>query len=282
MLGANANDESLARLRQQLGLDRPVLTRYFEWLGGLVQGDLGNSMATNTPVAATLVPRLLNSLVLTAIAAVATFAIAGAVGVYAGLRAGSRTDRTLSGASLFAAGVPDFVTGVILIFIFSFTFGLLPGTSLFPLSEGPEGNMTKLVLPALTLIIANVGYSARMIRAGVAETMNSEYVEFAVLNGLPQRTVIWRYSVRNALAPALQVSSLTLLFMLSGVIVVETLFQYPGIGQMAVQATIAQDFVTISSLSVAVAALYVFVNIVTDAAILALSPRSKTVKGATR
>ena len=278
MLGTDASAEALQALRSELGLDRGVVPRYVDWLGGLLQGDLGQSVATRTPVTDTLVPRLGNSLVLMALAASITFVLAAVLGVFIGTRAGSRTDNVLSGMSLSAAGIPDFVSGVILVAIFSFSLGLLPGTSIFPLDETPAQNFTKLILPALTLVIANIGHLSRMIRAGVAESMKSEYVEFAVLNGVPRKTVIWKYAVRNSQAPSIQVASLTLLYLLSGVIVVETLFQYPGLGQMAVQATIARDFISISSLSVVIASLYVVINIATDAAIRFVSPRARTAR----
>lgn len=276
VLGRSVSPQGAALLIHQLGLDKPWPARLVTWLAGFLRGDLGQSLAAHESVTSLAAPRLINSTILALSALVLLIPFAVGVGAYTGVRAGHWADRVLSSVTLTLIATPEFVMGSLLAYIFGVSLHILPAVSLFDPGTGPLGEPAVLVLPVVTLVLVNFGYSARIVRAGVAESMQSEYVKMARLNGIPERRVVWRYGLRNALAPSIQMLALTAQYLIGGVVVVETVFQYPGVGLLLVDSAGTRDIAVIQALAVVLAAIYIGVNIATDITITLVTPRLRT------
>jgi peptide/nickel transport system permease protein len=241
ILGPYASAESLEHLRKQMGLDLPVMTRYWRWLAHTLQGDLGVSTHYQAPVASLLWRRLANSAILGGSAFAMIMPLALLLGVMAGMREGGRLDRGISLASLVSTSVPTFASGVFLILIFTLWLGWLPGSSVLDRESWAYQAPLKLVMPVLTLMLVDVGYVARMTRASMAEVMASAYVRTAILKGLPRRRVIFRHALRNALLAPITVIMLHINWLMGGIVVVESLFGFHGFGRMMLDATLNKD-----------------------------------------
>jgi peptide/nickel transport system permease protein len=273
---SGATGAERAQLSRQLGLDRPLIDQYGSWIGGVLHGDLGRSFASNEPVTAFISARIGNSAVLALAAVLVMLPIAVVLGIVAGVRRGRLADHAISGASLGLIALPEFVSGTILAVFFGVTLAVFPPTSIIPSGSTPLSDPNLLVLPVLTLSIAGSAYIIRMLRAGVAEAMASEYVQAARLNGLPERRIIVRHALRNALAPTVQVVALTVQWLFGGIVIVETVFSYPGLGQGLVQAVTARDIPVVQSLVLVIAAFYLAVNLVADIVVILLVPKLRT------
>lgn len=276
ILGRQATPESLAAVRAELGLDEPLITQYWDWLSGLLTGDLGQSFAARQPVEAYISARTENSLVLALVTLLIMLPLSLLLGTLAALRHGRITDHAISGVTLGAIAVPEFVSGTLLAALVAVSLGLLPPVSLLDPSKSAWAQPDLLVLPVLTLLLAGLAYNIRMVRAGVVTVMGSDYVRMARLNGIPELRVIWRYGLRNALAPTVQVFALTVLWLVGGVVIVETVFQYPGIGQGLVQAVAARDIPVVQAVTMYIAVLYIAINIVADIIVVLLIPKLRT------
>jgi peptide/nickel transport system permease protein len=277
ILGKTATPERLAALRSQLHLDAPLWRQYAGWLGGLVRGDLGLSLATGNPVAGLIGDRLGNSAFLVLVAAVIAIPASLAIGMVSAVRRDRPIDHILSTVSLVLAALPEFVVGIALILIFSIgLFHLLPAVSL--LAEGVPlwRQPAQVALPALTLVLAVVPYMSRIMRASMIEVMESDYVEMAALKGLPQRLVVLRHALPNAIVPAIQVIALQLAWLAGGVVVVETVFRFPGIGQSLVDGVANRDLPVVQALTLLIGGLYVALNLVADIATILLTPKLRT------
>lgn len=274
VLGRNASPERIAQIRQALGLEDPVLVRYWSWLTHAVTGDFGASLVSGQPVGDILGPRIWNSLVLAGFAAAILVPTAVVLGTYAGANPGSVADRVISSSTLAFLSMPEFTLGALLAYLIGVqSGGIIPAISIFPAEVGPLSDPRVLILPVLTMVLVNLGYAMRIVRAGVAETMGSEYVKMARLNGVPERQVLFRYALRNALAPCIQSVSFVLVYLIGGVVLVETVFQYPGIGLQAVSSTLQRDSPVILGVTALIAAVYVVVNATNDALIVLVTPR---------
>ena len=239
LLGAYATQEQVEHLTQQLGLDRPVLVRYVEYMGDVLRGDLGKSLTFKVPVAQILVERLSNTLLLAAIAFAVIVPLAVLFGVLAGMREGSAQDHSILIAATFLASLPEFATGVFLACVFVVWLGWLPGTA--PLSTGGDWSVaTQLVLPVLVIALYDIGYVA-MIRVSMIEVMRQPYIRTAILKGMRRRDVIVRHALRNAMIAPFTVILLQINYLITGVVVVETVFAYPGFGRLMLQAAMFKD-----------------------------------------
>ena len=281
ILGRNATPENLAEMRELMGLDEPAIERYFDWLGGLLTGDLGNSAAGyaqggEVPIWDDIKGKLGNSFALAAITALIMVPLSLFFGVRAALRARRAEDHAISVSSLAVSSLPEFVIGSLLILAFFAWLDVLPPVSLIAPGESPFADPKKLVLPVLTLLGVTCAASIRMVRAGMIETLGTDYVQMARLNGFRERLVVWRYALRNALAPAVQVFAQNIQFLIGGIIVTEYLFAYPGIGQELVNAVSIRDVRVVQSLAIVVAAFYVVVNIIADLVVMLLVPKLRT------
>ncbi len=281
VLGRNATPEQLAELRARMGLDRPAAERYLDWLGGLVTGDLGNSAAgfaegSTRPIWGEISGEVANSLALALVTALIMVPLAIALGVLSAVRAGRPTDHAVSLTSLAIVSLPEFIIGSLLILLLFSWLGWLSPISLIPPGESPLSHPKQLALPVLTLLGASLAASIRMVRAGMIEALSADYVQMARLSGFRERTVVRRYALRNALAPSVQVLAQNLQYLVGGIIVVEYLFAYPGIGKELVDTVAIRDVRAVQSIAILIAAVYIAINIVADLLVVLLVPRLRT------
>jgi peptide/nickel transport system permease protein len=277
ILGRTATPASLAALRDQLNLDRPVIVQYLSWVGGLLRGDPGMSLAAQIPVTELLAGRILNSAFLVLCAGLISIPLSVAIGAFAALRRDRAFDVATSIVTLLFAALPEFVVGVTLIVLFATTiFHVLPAISLIPPGTSPWTQPEALVLPTLTLVLAVTPYVARIMRASMVEVLESDYVEMARLKGLPERIVILRHALPNALGPTLQVIAINLAYLAGGVIVVEYVFNYAGIGGALRDAVSNRDLPVVQTLAMLIAGVYVVLNLLADVATILVTPRLRT------
>jgi len=277
ILGRSATPASLAALREQLHLNQPVVAQYLTWAGGLLHGDAGNSLAAQEPVTKLIGDRIVNSAILVLCAGLISIPLSVAIGSYAALRRDRTFDVATSLSTLVFAALPEFVVGVSLVVIFATTvLHVLPAVSLIPPGGRPWDNPVALVLPTLTLVLAVTPYVARIMRASMIEVLESDYVEMARLKGLPERVVITRHALPNALGPTFQVIALNLAYLAGGIIVVEYVFNYAGIGGALRDAVSNHDLPVIQALAMLIAGLYVALNLLADIATIMVTPKLRT------
>jgi peptide/nickel transport system permease protein len=287
-LGQFATKDELQRYRDSYGLDRSFFARYFEWLGvgpdykgewsGLLQGNLGYSHLWRTPVNLFIWDRLRNTTVLAFIAFLIIAPLSVVFGVVAGMREGSILDRSISVLSTITTSVPEFATGVILMTIFASGIlfpGILPGTATLE-SGGDWSVASQLVLPVATLTTYYLGYLVRMVRASMVEVMQRAYIRTAVLKGLTARRVILRHAVRNAMINPVTIIFLQLTYLISGLVVVEIIFAYPGFGRMMLEAALFKDIAVLEVGALVAVFVAVMTQILADLAYMTLDPRIRT------
>jgi peptide/nickel transport system permease protein len=272
-----ANVERYEALKEQLGLNKPMSEQYLSWLGGVVTGDFGNSLAQDAPVTDLIGRRVLNSFILVFIAALVSVPVSLLLGSLTALRRDTKFDVSVTVGSLAMAALPEFVIGIILILLFATqVFTWLPAVSNVDSSVPIVQQLDMFILPALTLTLAVAPYITRILRASTIEVLESEYVMMARLKGLPERLVLNRHAVPNALAPALQVTALNLAWLAGGVVVVEYLFAFPGIGSLLVDSVANRDMPMVQAITLIIAAVYVVANLTADILTILVSPRLRT------
>lgn len=277
ILGRQSTPASLAALNSKLHLDRPFFTQYWDWFTGLFHGNLGTSLAANQAVTTVISARLVNSAVLVLLSAVISIPLSIAIGSWAALRRERIFDTASSTLLLVLAALPEFVVGVVLVILFSTTvFHWLPAISPVPPGSRPWDNWKGLILPTLTLVIAVAPYVARIMRASMIEVLESDYVEMARLKGLPERTVLIRHALPNALGPVFQVIAINLAYLAGGVVVVEYVFNYSGIGSALQDAVVNHDIPLVQALAMIIASVYVVLNLLADIATILVTPRLRT------
>jgi peptide/nickel transport system permease protein len=273
MLGPFADQRAVDELNHEMGTDRPVLVQYADWVSHFVVGDMGQSYAYRTPVAPLVEVALANSakLALVAFLLVVPLGILG--GIVAALNFGRPTDRVLTILGLSATIVPEFVSGIVLILIFGVWLKWLPISATWPNGAGPLTQIYYLLLPSIPLVLVLFGYIARMARAGMIEALDSDYARTAVLKGLPRRTVIWRHVLRNALLPTISVIATQTAYLIGGLVVIETLFHYQGIGGLIFTAANKKDFPTLQAGVLTVGAIFTLASLCADLLYALLNPR---------
>ena len=278
ILGRTATPASIAQLRHDLGLDRPLIQQYGSWLWGVVRGDFGTSLAARMPVTDFLSERAVNSIVLMAVVALIAIPLSFALGVVTAVRRGP-LDRVVFLVAIGLASLPEFVVALLLVICFSTTvFELLPAVS--TAEGGLLSNVDGLVLPVGTLVLVMTSYLYRLVRASMIEVLGSEYVSMARLKGLPPRTVILRHAFRNALLPGIQGAALVAGWLLGSAVVVETVFQYPGLGSALTDAMNHRDVPVIQAIVLVFGFGIVVFNLVADILVRLASPRLRTGGGA--
>jgi peptide/nickel transport system permease protein len=276
VLQNTATPQRLRALETQLHLNRPAVAQYWSWLIGLLHGNFGTSLASNVPVSTLIGSRIENSAVLVVVAGLIGTLIGVGLGVLAAAKRDSLLDHVLSVSALAVTALPEFVVAVLLVVFFaSLVWHVLPAVSVFAPGTPPWSNPAELVLPVATLVIVIVPYVFRMMRAAMIDALESEYVEMARLKGLPRWRVLVVHALPNGIAPTIQVIGLTFLYLAGGVVVVEYVFNYPGLGQELVSAVSDRDIPVIQFIVLILAAFYVAVNILTDIVSLAASPRRR-------
>ena len=273
VLGPLADPRAVEALNRQLGTDRPALALYAEWVGNLLRGDMGRSYIYRSPVAPFVGAALLNSLKLAAMVFAIVVPLAVGAGVLAALHAGRPLDRAISLSSLSLTVIPEFVSSILLILIFAIWLRWLPLTATAPPGSGPLVQVQHLLLPALPLVIVLFGYLARMARAGTVEALASDYTRTAILKGLPWRTVLRRHVLRNALMPTVTVVAAQVGYAIGGLVVVETLFRYQGIGSLILNAAKSKDFPMLQGGILAVGAFFILTTLVADVIFALVNPR---------
>ena len=273
ILGRDASPEAVAALSEELGTDKPIVVQYWSWISGFLTGDLGQSYNLRVPVTDLLFGALGNSFKLAAVAFVIVVPLAVFGGVMAALREGRFLDRFISISGLSAIAIPEFVSSIILILILGLWLELLPITAAWPSGAGPLTQLEYLILPSLPLVLVLFGYIARMARAGTIEALDADYTRTAVLKGLPQRTVIRRHVLRNALLPTIAVVATQTGYLIGGLVAIEVIFNYQGIGRLIFDAARAKDFPMLQSAVLVVGIVYLVATLLADIAYSLLNPR---------
>ncbi len=273
VLGQSATEETVEAFRRNLGLDRPAWERYFEWLGGAVQGEFGVSLANERSVAEQLAPRFANTLFLAGVAALIATPLAITLGVLAALWRGSVFDRVANVATLGSISSPEFFLGYILVLFFAVMNPIFPAiSSVTPQMEFAE-RLYRTMLPALTLTLVVTAHMMRMTRAAIINLLASPYIEMARLKGASPGRVILRHALPNALAPIINVVALNLAYLITGVVLVEVVFVYPGVGQLLVDSVSKRDFPVVQACCLIFAATYILLNLLADLGSILSNPR---------
>jgi peptide/nickel transport system permease protein len=273
MLGPFADQRAVDALNREMGTDRPLLVQYGDWISRFVQGDMGRSYAYRAPVAPFVATALANSAKLAAVAFLLVVPLSLAMGVLAALHAGRPVDRVIMVAGMSATIVPEFVSGIILILIFGVWLRWLPISATWPTSAGFFGQLYHLLLPAIPLVLVLFGYIARMARAGTIEALDADYTRTAVLKGLPQWLVLWRHVLRNALLPTVSVIATQTAYLIGGLVVIETLFHYQGIGSLIFLAANKKDFPMLEAGVLVVGCVFAVASLMADLIYSWLNPR---------
>ena len=280
ILGPLASPSSVRVLDHQLGVDRPLVTQYWTWISGIVHGNFGESYQYRAPVWPFIQSALFNSIKLAALAFVIVVPLGIAGGVIAALNVGRGADRVISVAGLSATTVPEFVSGIVVIVIFGVYLKALPVTASAGAGASPADQLYHLILPAIPLILILFGYIARMARAGTIEALESDYARTATLKGLPRWTVIRRHVLRNSLLPTITVIATQTGYLIGGLVIVETLFNYQGIGNLIYRAATAKDFPMMEAGILTIGVVYMVATLFADLLSTALNPRLRTAASA--
>jgi peptide/nickel transport system permease protein len=273
ILGPLADPDAVAAINHEIGADRPAVETYFAWIGHFVIGDMGHSYIFRTPVAPFIGNALLNSLKLAAVAFVIVVPLSIGAGVYAAMKVGRWQDRVISIAGLSLTVIPEFVSSIALILVLGVWLRWLPLSASTRPGASALDQLTHLIMPSLPLVVILFGYIARMARAGTLEALDSDYARTAILKGLPYRTVIFRHVLGNALLPTITVVAAQLGYMIGGLVVVESLFRYQGIGSLILTAARGKDFPMLEAGILTVGAIFVLTTLAADTLYTVLDPR---------
>ncbi|PZE31380.1 ABC transporter permease [Curtobacterium sp. MCLR17_055] len=276
LLGQNATPDAVKQLRETLGLDQNVWLRYLQWLGGAVHGDFGTSLVSGEPVAPTLFTAFRNSMLIAVPAMLVGVTVSLTLGVVAGVRRGRPSDKVISIVSLVVMSVPEFMVATVLVLLFAIGLPVFPAVVL----RGSDATVAELLpsiwLPIIVLTLAMAAYIVRTARSSTIDVMASEFVTTAELKGLTMRRVVWKHAVPSALLPTLNVVALNVAWLLGGVVVVENVFNYPGMGKLMLESVFNRDLPTIEAIALLSALIYVVCNLAADLVALALDPKLRT------
>jgi len=273
ILGTDATPEDVATMRETLGLNRPAYIRYLDWVSGAVRGDWGTSLRLNQPVAPIIIERLANSAVLAALTLLVAVPLAVGLGVYAGLRQGRFADRAIAIVTLIGTSLPEFVWGNLLIIIFAFWLQWLPPSSLMDSGDSMFMHFKLLILPVLTLTLVMLAYTSRMTRTSMIDVMERNFIRTARLKGIGERNVILRHALPNALLPTITIIAMNIGWLMGSLVIVETVFSYPGLGRTMVFAVSNRDVPMLQMTVLITAAIYCLANLVADVLYAYLNPR---------
>ena len=275
-LERDAKGQMLENCRKDFGLDRPALTRYFEWAGNALQGDLGMSASGRKSIAELVGHRMKNSLLLAAVSLSVGVPMAILLGVITGLWRDRPIDLFFSTAAILAMTIPEFVSATVLILIFSVWLGWLPGIVVTSASAPASEFFPEILLPVFVLAMVMMAHILRMVRSSVIEVMAGDYIQMATLKGVPYWRIVFSHALPNALLPAINVVALTIAWLLGGVVVIEVVFNYPGLGRMMIDAISDRDLPVVQAIALIVASVYVGVNLTADILTMVANPRLRT------
>lgn len=272
-LGQSATPQQVAALRHEMGLDRPAYVRYASWLTGMVSGDPGQSLVANMPVSDVISERLPNSLLLAALTALVAVPVALAIGIGSAMNRGGRIDRALNVATLSMVAVPEFLVATIAVLIFSVKLRWLPSIAMASEDMGWGDYLRGVAMPILTLSVIVIAQMARMTRAAVIDQMDRPYVEMAVLKGVAPVQVVLRHIMPNAIAPIVNAMALSLSYLLGGAVIVETIFNYPGLASLMVNAVTSRDMPLLQACAMIFCAAYLLLMLIADVTAILANPR---------
>ena len=273
ILGQSATPQALANLRNELGLNEPALARYFDWLGGILRGDLGTALTNGQDIWTTMSGRLANTLFLASCAAIIAVPLAIILGVIAVRYRGQWPDKLISGITLTSVSIPEFMLGYIAMFVLTVQFRIFPSVSTIYDSMSLGEKLHAVAIPVLVLVLVVLGHMMRMTRAAILNVMQSAYIETAELKGLRPITVIARHAFPNAIAPVVNVVMLNMAYLIVGVVVVEVVFVFPGMGQYLVDHVTKRDVPVVQACGLVFAAVYIGLNMVADIVSILSNPR---------
>jgi len=273
MLGQFATDEAVANLTEELGLNKPAPQRYLGWLGNFVTGDWGESLASRQPVRPIVMERLRNSFMLAGVALLLYVPLGILLGVIAALREDRLADQLISALSMAFVGLPEFVTGLILIGFLAIYLDVLPANSSIQPGSTFIETLPYLILPAITVSLTSLGYVARMTRSSTIDVLRADYTRAADLKGLPRATVLLKHVLRNSLLPTVTVVAMGIGWLIGGLIVTEQVFGYPGVGRLLIYSIQRRDLITIQAISMVIVAIYGLSNLAADILYGLLNPR---------
>ena len=273
ILGQGATPENLEVVRRELGLDRPAYIRYFEWLGGLFTGDLGNSLATQRPVSEILGPRLPKTLMLGGYAALIAVPLAVGLGLYAAMRPGSWFDRSLTTGSIAIVSAPEFLIATILVLMFAVELRWLPAIARISDTSTAGEVFAALAMPVITLTAAVLAPMMRMTRSAILNVLSHPSIEMAILKGVRRRSIILKHALPNAIAPIINVIAVNLAYIIGGVLVVETIFSYSGVAKLMVDGVASRDLPVVQACAMFFCAIYILFNLIADVVSIVANPR---------
>lgn len=272
-LGLSYSPRAAAVLRHQMGLDRPIVAQYLDWIGNMLHGDLGRDLISHQPLSELLGQRLPVTLELTLLSMGLAILLAIPLGVAAARSPGGIADRLAGGITLLGISVPDFVLGTLLILLFAATLNWLPPQDYVPFSQSPGQNLRHLILPVIALALAEVAYIAQTTRASMLETLSQDYITFLRAKGIGEGVVAYRHALRNAAVPVVTVVGVQFGALLGGAIVVENVFSLPGMGKMIVDAVNTRNYPIVQGGVLVIALIFIVVNLLTDLLYTVLNPR---------
>lgn len=277
ILGRSQNAAQLHALQDQLGLNRSVVSQYLTWAGNVVTGNLGTSFTENVPVSKVIGSAVANSAVLVVLSTVISVIISVLIGVATAARRDGLADNAFSGFTFLFTAVPEFIIGILLVMVFATTvFQVLPAVSLIPPGSGALSHPNVYILPVATLVLAITPYLGRLVRGSMIEVLESEYVRMARLKGMTERRILYRHALPNALVPMIQGIAVTIGYLAGGIVAVEFVFGFPGVGTALLQAISERDIPVIQAVTLLLASVYVIVNLVADILVVYVSPRLRT------
>jgi peptide/nickel transport system permease protein len=273
MLGEEANPQTLAALRHELGLDQPIIVQYGIWVAKVLSGDLGRSIRTNQPVTEAIVQRLPTTIELTLLAMLVSLCIAIPTGIISATQRNSASDLIVTTLALIGVSMPNFFLAILLIFIFSLNLRWLPPIGFTPITKDLVANVQGMILPAITLGAATAAVVARLTRSSLLEVMGQEYIRTARAKGLAERAVIYAHALKNAMIPVVTIVGLQIGALLSGAVITETIFVLPGVGRLVVDSIFQRDFPLVQGVVLFGALVFVVANLVVDVLYSFLDPR---------
>lgn len=275
-LGREATPSQLAAFNRAHGLDKPLYVQYGTWLWDFGRGDWGLSPVNNRPVADTIVPRLVNTMILAVTSLIVALPLSIAFGIFLARPGGRLRELTLSISNISLAAIPVFVIGILLIYLFSVTLGWTPTDSTGLAFGGPVQIVAAYILPTATLVLSLLPHISRLTQVSVRETMTTPYARAAVLRGLPRRTITWRHLMPNAAGPIVNVVALDLIWLVGGVIIVENVFGFPGLGALLVESIGTGDLITVQAVAVLTGALFIGISLAADLLVTVFNPRLRS------
>lgn len=273
ILGPEPSPDQVEALRERLNLNDPLHERYWDWISNAVRGDLGTSLRTSQPVGEVLIDRLEVTVELGILSLILAVAIAVPIGILAGSRPGTPLDYGLTLFAVVGISIPNFWLAIVMIILFAVNLGWFPALGFTPISEGIVGNLKSLTLPAIAIGLSSAGSLARQVRGAMVETMRQDYVRTARAKGLQERTVILRHGLRNALIPVVTILGLQMTVILGGSIIIESIFQLPGVGKLLIDSILIQEVSIVQGLTVMLAATILLLNLLVDISYAYLDPR---------